>query len=424
MAGPALDPDVAREAIEHCYEQGWTDGLPVVPASPEYVQRFLDQTTRAPDEVLWRMDHIASECTVETAAINAAMAGCLPEYFPIVLAAWEAVMRDRAAKGGGWQSTSGPAPLIVVNGPIRHEFGFNCTGGVFAGGFRPNATIPRAIGLMIRNAFNLQPHVFDQTTQGLPGRWAICFGENEEESPWEPVAEEMGLPPGTNAVSATLTRTCEFVDNRHTQDVEQLLADFADTISRTGSLIFRATSAGIVFCPEHAQMLAAAGLSKADVKAWFVEHCGRAEADFRRAGKDGVSEGGHGGRSASPEPRAPGDEFTPILTGPQDVPIVVAGARNAAISMVFRVFGEWSNSSVAIERAQVDSLADIRATLAADGYTIEAREEGERVLVEIGATPEACDDCLVPPPVMRGILEKALSVPASQIDLRYPEETA
>jgi len=347
---PQPDPDLARAAIEYCYEHGWTDGLPVVPASREYLDRFLAQTTRAPEEVLWRMEHLDRELTVELAAINAAMAGCLPEHFPVVLAAWEAVMRDRAARGGGWQSTSGPAPLIIVNGPIRHELQFNCTGGIFAGGFRANATVPRALGLIIRNAFGLHPHVFDQATQGIPGRFQICFGENEEESPWEPLAVEMGLEPGTSAVSATLTRTFEFVDNRHTQDAEQLLWDFADTISRTGSLIFRNTSAGIVFCPEHAQLLANAGFSKADVKAWLVEHCGRTEADLRRAGKDAVSEGGQGVRSASPEPRAPGDRFSRILTGPEDVPIVVAGARNAAISMVFRVFGQWSNSSVAVER--------------------------------------------------------------------------
>jgi hypothetical protein len=348
---PTHDPDGAREAIDYCYEQGWTDGLPVVPASKSFVDQFLAQTSRAPDEVLWRMDHLGRECTVELAAINAAMAGCLPEYFPIVLAAWDAVMRDRAARGGGWQSTSGPAPLIVINGPIRHELGFNCTGGVFAAGFRPNATVARALGLMLRNAFGVLPHVFDQATQGLPGRFAICFGENEEESPWEPLASETGLAPGANAVSATLTRTCEFVDNRHTQDPEQLLSDFADTISRTGSLIFRETSAGVVFCPEHAQMLADAGMTKTDVKDWFVEHCGRSEADLRRAGKDGVASGGAGVRSASAEERVPGDVFSPILSGREAVPIVVAGARNAAISMVFRVFGEWSNTSVAIEPA-------------------------------------------------------------------------
>jgi hypothetical protein len=351
MAAEQPDPDLAREAIEYCYAQGWTDGLPVVPASEPLVERFLAQTTRAPDEVLWRMDHLARECTVRTAAINAAMAGCLPEYFPIVLAAWDAVMRDRAAKGGGWQSTSGPSPWIVVNGPIRHELGINCTGGVFAGGFRPNATIPRTLGLMLRNAFGVQPHVFDQTTQGLPGRWAVCFGENEEESPWEPLAQSTGLPAGANAVSATLTRTCEFVDNRHTQDPEQLLWDFADTMARTGSLIFRSQSVGVVFCPEHAQMLAGAGMSRDDVRDWLVENCGRAEADLRRAGKDAVAEGGAGVRSAGVQPRVAADEFTPFLSGRPAVPVIVAGARNAAISMVFRVFGEWSNTSVEIESA-------------------------------------------------------------------------
>src|SRR5436305_12241416 len=354
---PVPDPDVAREAIEYCYEKGWTDGLPVVPASQELIEQFLAHTSRPADEVLWRMDHLGRECTVHTAAINAAMAGCLPEYFPIVLAAWDAVMRDRAAKGGGWQSTSGPAPLIVINGPIRGELGINCTGGIFAGGFRPNATIPRALGLMMRNAFGVVPHVFDQTTQGIPGRWSICFGENEEESPWEPLATETGLDAGTNAVSATLTRTYEFVDNRHTQDPEQLLNDFADTLSRTGSLIFRGQSAGVVLCPEHAQMLADAGMSKGEVKDWFVEHVGRTEADLRRAGKDDVAEGGPGARSASETERAPADTFTPYFTAPKDVPIIVAGARNAAISMVFRVFGEWSNTSVEIERTPVASAA-------------------------------------------------------------------
>jgi hypothetical protein len=344
------DPDLAREAIEYCYDHDWTDGLPVVPASRELVDRFLAATDRSGDEVLWRMDHLGRECTVQTAAINAAMAGCRPEYFPIVLAAWDAVMRDRAAKGGGWQSTSGPAPLIVINGPVRNALAINCTGGIFAGGFRPNATIPRALGLMLRNAFGVVPHVFDQTTQGIPGRWAICFGENEEESPWEPLATEMGLEPDTDAVSVTLTRTYEFVDNRHTQDPEQVLWDFADTISRTGVMIFRSQSAGIVFCPEHAQMLAAAGYSKQDVKDWLIEHVGRPESDLRRAGKDGVAQGGPGVRSASDAERVPGDEFSHFLTGRESVPIIVAGARNAGISMVFRVFGEWSNTSVAVQR--------------------------------------------------------------------------
>jgi hypothetical protein len=183
--------------------------------------------------------------------------------------------------------------------------------------------------------------VLEQATQGLPGRWSICLAENEEESPWPPFAADGGLPAGTSAVSATLLRTCEFVDNRHTPDPEHVLTDIADTISRTGSLIFKDTSAGVVLCPEHAQMLAGAGFGKHDVQAWLMEHCGRTGADLRRAGKNGL----RGiARFADPDESADG-EFSRILPSPRHVPIVVAGARNAAISMVVRVFGEWSGTA-------------------------------------------------------------------------------
>src|SRR5579884_4023813 len=289
MADPRerdLDPDAAQRAIEYCFERGWTDGLPVVPASRPLVDRFLAQTDRDPGEVIGRMEHLGRECTVELAAINAAMAGCRPEHFPVVLAAWEALMLEGAARSGaGWQSTSGPAPFIVVNGPVRSQLGFNSAGGVFGPGFRANATVPRAIGLIVRNAFGILPQVLEQATQGVPGRWSICIAENEEESPWEPLAVDGGLDPGTDAVSATLIRTCEFVDNRHTQDPEQVLWDFADTISRTGALIFEQTSCRVVFCPEHAQMLARAGYSRAEVKRWFHEHCGRLRSDLWRAAR-------------------------------------------------------------------------------------------------------------------------------------------
>ena len=268
----------------------------------------------------------------------------------MVLAAWEALMRDRAGgSGAGWQSTSGPAPMIVVNGPIRARLGFNCTGGVFGPGFRANATVARAIGLIVRNAYGIHPHVLEQATQGVPGRWSICFGENEEESPWPPVSVEAGLPPGTDAVSATLLRTCEFVDNRHTQDPEQILWDVADTISRTGSLIFRHTAAGVVFGPDHANLLAGAGYSRADVQAWLVEHCGRTWADLRRAGKNGIGDNPFGVRYADPAADAGDETFERILEQPQQVPVIVAGSRNAAMSMVVRVFGLWSGQAVPVE---------------------------------------------------------------------------
>jgi hypothetical protein len=358
MSGSArLDPDLAQLAIEYCYEQDWSDGLPLVPVSQPLLDRFLAQTGRGPQEVLGSLEQTGRECTIELAAINAAMAGCRPEYFPVVLAAFEALMLDRAARGGGWQSTSGPAPLIVVNGPVRGQLGFNGTGGVFGPGFRANATVARSVGLIVRNVFGIRPQVLEQATQGIPGRWSICIAENEEESPWEPLAAEAGHPAGTSAVSATLLRTCEFVDNRHTQDPEQVLWDFADTISRTGALIFKDTSCGVVFCPEHAQLLASAGFAKDDVKDWLIEHCGRTGADLRRAGKDGLN--GYV-RFAAGQPPDPGDTFTRILPSRQAVPVVVAGARNAAISMVVRVFGLWSGASVPVETRR-DAAAAARA---------------------------------------------------------------
>jgi hypothetical protein len=344
-AGEATDQerlDYARAAIEHAYDRGWTDGLPVVPVTRPMVEEFLAQTSRPADEVISAVPHLDRECTVEQAAVNAALAGCRPEYFPVVLAAWEALGRERAVLGGGWQSTSGPAPLIVVNGPIRHELQINSTGGVLGPGFRANATIARAIGLVVRNVFGIRPQELDQSTQGVPGRWSLCIGENEEESPWEPLAVEVGLPGGTDAVSATLLRTCEFVDNRHTQRPDELLADFADSISRTGAAIVPFSSAGLVLGVEHAQMLAEHGFAKRDVQQWLYERCVRSHEDLARVGKSlngrtgpGIDE--HGLR---------------MLSSPEQLMIVVAGARNAAMSMVVRPFGftGWSRSAVPVRR--------------------------------------------------------------------------
>jgi hypothetical protein len=332
----------ARAAIEHAYDRGWTDGLPVVPVTRPMVEEFLAQTARSADEVIAAVPHLDRECTVEQAAVNAALAGCRPEYFPVVLAAWEALGRERAVLGGGWQSTSGPAPLIVVNGPIRHELNINSTGGVLGPGFRANATIARAIGLVVRNVFGIRPQELDQSTQGVPGRWLLCIGENEEESPWEPLATEVGLPAGTDAVSATLLRTCEFVDNRHTQRPDELLADFADSISRTGAAIVPFSSAGLVLGVEHAQLLAGHGFAKRDVQQWLYERCVRSHEDLDRVGK------GLDGRTG---PGIDGYGLR-MLPSPEQLLIVVAGARNAAMSMVVRPFGftGWSRTAVPVYR--------------------------------------------------------------------------
>jgi len=118
---PVLDIDELREAMEDYFARGWTDGLPVMPVTESYLAEFLGQTAREPDEVILAMPHLNRECTVRTAAINAAMAGCRPEYFPVVLAAWAALKDEGYVPRAIWQSTTGTAPMLLVNGPVRSK---------------------------------------------------------------------------------------------------------------------------------------------------------------------------------------------------------------------------------------------------------------------------------------------------------------
>ncbi|WP_205857723.1 hypothetical protein [Phytoactinopolyspora endophytica] len=334
----ALDPVAASLVTEYLFDQGWSDGLPLVPATEESVETFLAHTDREADEIIAQLPQLGRKASVRDVATHAVMAGCRPEYFPLVLAAWDALSVERSALGGGWQSTSGPAPLVIVNGPIRDELGVNSAGGVLGPGFRPNATIPRALGLTVRNSLGVVPHALEQATQGIPGRWTMCVGEDEENSPWEPLSVDGGLQAGENAVSTILVRTCEFVDNRHFHDPVEVLRDFADTIGRAGAWIFRYSSVGIVMNPDHARVFAEAGMSKQDVREWIVAHAGKTEAELTAVGK-GLSR-------LSDGPFDP-DHFHPVFAdaSPACLPIIVAGSRNAAMSMVVRVFSTWSGRS-------------------------------------------------------------------------------
>jgi hypothetical protein len=187
-APPLIAGADVRHAIEYYADRGWTDGLPVVPVTESYLRGFLAMTTRDPQEVVFSMPHLNRHCTVQIAAINAALAGCRPEYFPVILAAWASLATEGYVAKGIWQSTTGSAPLLVVNGPIRDEIGLNCGGGLFGPGFRANATIGRALRLTAINCFGLRPPQLDQATQATPAKYTACIGENEEASPWTTVS--------------------------------------------------------------------------------------------------------------------------------------------------------------------------------------------------------------------------------------------
>jgi hypothetical protein len=338
-----VDLDEIRRAIEYYTGNGWTDGLPVVPVTESYLKEFLATTSRDPAEVLVPMPHLNKALTVRLAAINAALAGCLPQYFPVVLAAWDALRADGMVTRSIWQSTTGTAPFVVINGPVRTEIGLNCRGNLFGSGFRANATIGRAIRLGAINGLGLRPHVLDQATQGTPAKYMCCIGENEEDSPWGPLHADHGFAAADSAVAATVIRSVLHVEARHSTTPGQLAYDFADSLCRTAALV-RPTAAGyIVLNPEHARLCDRAGWSKADLSQAIYEAGTKRYGELRRAGKEAISSGTQWRVPlAHPEalPQEELDDEAPVrlIGSPQAVHIVVAGAPNAGVSSIVETF--------------------------------------------------------------------------------------
>ncbi len=328
-----------RDAIEHYYEQGWTDGLPVVPPIQEFVDEFLAHTSRGADEVVVRVDHLNRQCTVRDAAINAVMAGCRPEYFPVVLAAIAAFGDAGPAMA---QSTTGQAQMVLINGPVRERIDVNCTHNILGPGDRANATIGRTVRLVILNILDVRPHDLDQSTQGTPLKYVFCFGENEEESPWEPFHVEHGFAPEQSVVTARMARSALHVEHRSTQNPEEILHTIADSMSYSGGIyeappFNRNSSSVVIMGPEHARIVAQGGWSKADVRQFLWEHWGQYIRDLKRSGKIIELED------------QPDDAF--IHNGsPEDVKVIVAGADNAGVTTVIPTFVTRQGMTVVEER--------------------------------------------------------------------------
>ncbi|MCH9018349.1 MAG: hypothetical protein IIB89_11395, partial [Chloroflexi bacterium] len=176
------------EAVQRMYlERGWTDGLPVVPPTPERVETMLAAAGLPPGDVLAELPPTWGAATVEKLAVNAVMAGCLPEYLPVLIAAVEAIS-DPVFNLYAIQATTHPcAPLMIINGPIRSALGLNSSSGAYGPGWRANATIGRALRLVLLNVGGAHPGVGDMSTQGAPSKFSYCVAENEEENPWQPL---------------------------------------------------------------------------------------------------------------------------------------------------------------------------------------------------------------------------------------------
>ena len=277
---------------EAMFARGWSDGLPLTPPTEERVLRMLDGTSRDPQEVLGIVPPALNTATVEKVAVNAVMAGCKPEYLPVVLAAVEAVLDEGFAMHGVLATTMFVSPVVIVNGPIRRRIGMNAKGNALGQGNRANLAIGRALQLVIRNIGEGRPQEVDRATLGNPGKLSYCFAEDEEGSCWEPLAVERGLKPGASAVTVFAGFGLQGVVDQKSRTPESLARSMAASLKAIHSVkLAPSCDALLVVCPEHERTFREAGWSKARLYEELYKLC-EIPGEELVAGAKGIAEGG------------------------------------------------------------------------------------------------------------------------------------
>ena len=312
------------DPIQFCYDKGWTDGLPVVPPTEKRMAAMLAGTPLPPPTVVAKIAPSWANATVEKIAANSVMAGCLPAYMPVIIAAVKA-MTDPALNLNGMQcSTHLSTPLVLVNGPARLELGMNSGSNVFGQGNRANATIGRAIKLILTNIGRAIPGVTDKATLGHPGKYTYCIAENEEQSPWDPLHVERGFKREQSAVTVFGCEAPHNVNNQASQNAFDLAFTIADTMATLGKNMFYAQGeVMVVLCPSHAETIAQDGWSKQHLKEYLYE---KARKPLRL-----VKLGGLYGREVKRNfwprwvNRDNEDEMVPLVRRASEITIVVAG---------------------------------------------------------------------------------------------------
>lgn len=325
-----------EDEFEAMFDRGWTDGLPVVPPTAERVEKMLTGTTREASDVIAIIPPNLVELTVEKAAINAVMAGCRPEYFPVVIAALETVCTDEFNMHGLLATTMPNGPVFVVNGPIRHAIGMNTKGNVLGQGNRANSTIGRAVQLTVRNVGGGRPGEIDKATHGSPAKVGFCFAEDEEGSPWQPLSADRGFDEGINTVTAFAGEAPRVIFDQLTRDPDALVAALAEHLRTVVSpRLAMAFDAILVLSPEHMSRFAEAGWTKAQFRE-ALDAALEMPADPIIRGAGGIAEG---------IPEAFAGVSVPKFdnSGPGGLMIVHAGGDAGLFSSVI---GGWVNNTM------------------------------------------------------------------------------
>ena len=324
MAAVADDP-------EAWFERGVTDGLPVVPPSRARVDAMVAGTRRGRGELVAEVPPNFGRATVEKLAVNAVMAGCRPEYLPVVLAAVAAACDPVFNLHGQSGTTNAASPLIIVNGPVRRRLGVNCAAGVFGPGYRANATIGRALRLVMINLGGTRPGEISMSTMGHPGRYTYCIGEHEEVSPWEPLHVERGFGATESTVTLFSGESPFMVNDHLSRSAPQLTASLgwsaAGVWNHKSFPLYGHTL--FVVGPEHARTIGDERWSKQDVRRFLYETIRRPARELA-PGPDGAETG----RLTNViEGHAP-DAGIAKFPSPEEIMIVVAGGTAGRFSAV------------------------------------------------------------------------------------------
>ncbi len=331
LAARRIEVTEIEDEIETCFDRGWSDGLPVVPPTELRVVRMLRGTTRDPDEVIGRIPPNNAECTVEKVAINAVLAGCRPEYMPVVLAAVEAALDPAFCMHGMLCTTHFVGPVVIVNGSVAKRIGMNSGVNALGQGNRANATIGRALQLVIRNVGGGVPGGIDRATLGNPGKYTFCFAEDESNPIWPPLAVERGVAPGRSAVTLYAGEGVLGNFDQRSRTPESLTRSLAMSLRAVGHpKKVQAHDALVVISPEHLRVYAEAGWSKQRVLEEF-------DAVLRIPGRE-IVEGAHG--VAEGVPRDLADE-TLAKFRPGGLTLVRAGGEAGLMSAII---GGWGAS--------------------------------------------------------------------------------
>ena len=344
-----IDIAASDDVVEFMFDQGFSDGLPLVPPTPERVQRMLQGTKRDPQERIAIVPPNMGEATVEKIAINAVMAGCKPEYLPVVIAAVEAVCTDEFNVHGVTATTMGAAPVMIVNGPIRHKIGMNMTLGALGAGNRANATIGRALRLVVRNVGGASTGGVERSTLANPMKFTMCFAEAEEKSPWSPLHVERGFEPDDSVVTViAMTGGPVHIVDQTSRTGDQIAGSLGQGLEGVFLPKMRSlpVDALLVVCPEHLATLQADGpYSKDKLRARIQEVTKRPRAEMvaDAASGAGISPEQAAGLSAEllaePIPKFADESF---------IHLVVAGSDAGKFSSAFHgwVTGEMGSVSV------------------------------------------------------------------------------